>query len=159
MIREQCRPELTALDDENLRPEPANDAGGPDEIGFTGQLAGLGVIDDEQVDVGERCEEPVARAFDPEIHRVERHKPCRGLQSRLTLELWIGVGEKQERNFASRVIELRIELRQHVELRIERVRRVQVVSVFSFPEEGLAARHSLEVSHVDPAVEKDLFGL
>jgi hypothetical protein len=52
---------------------------------------------------------------------------------------------------------LRIEVGEHVELRVERARGVQIEAVFAHPAEGLAARDALQILGADPALVKDGF--
>ena len=71
------------------------------------------------------------------------------------LKAGLDVAEEERGGLLRGVAELRLEVGEHVELRVERMRRVEVVVVPSAPEERAAARDPLDVCDVDPVVRED----
>ena len=51
---------LAALHHHHARPHPGDDPGGADEVRLAGQLAGLGVVDGDDVDLAEDAQEGLA---------------------------------------------------------------------------------------------------
>src|SRR5207245_9275365 len=77
-------------------------------------------------------------ALDAEVHRVEGHEAGTGLHlaEDVELELGIDVGEEDEGRTPEPVAERGAEVGEHVELRVEGLRLVQVVAVLPRPAEG-----------------------
>src|SRR6185436_18480976 len=77
------------------------------------------------------------------------------LFAHLALQLRLDVAEKDHPRALRLFGELRLEVCEDVELRVERVRSVEVEVVASAPEEGLALFDAFEVVRVDPALLED----
>src|SRR6266850_6146646 len=149
----QERAVLTALDDDGLRPHRGDGPRGADEIRLAGELPGLPVVDRHHVHFGEHAAQRVALALDPEVHGVQRDEPWALLHLTEHVELELGVDVRQEQigHPPQPVGEHRPELGEDVELRLEGLRLVQVVSVLAGPAQG-AALGSLEPGDVHAAV-------
>ena len=90
-----------------------------------------------------------AAALDPEVHRVARHELRLGdLRQHIELQARIDVAEKDERRVAKLLGNLRAEIREHAEVRLERLGGVEVVAVASAPAERRALR-ALEAGEID----------
>ncbi len=106
---------------------------------LAGQLAGLGVVDEEQVDPLQGAEQALPLGVDPEVHGVARHEPgCPHLVEHRVLQVRVDVAEEDEVGVAPGGREHRLEGGQHVELGVEGVRGVEVELVAPLPAEGLA---------------------
>src|SRR5438093_645321 len=125
----------------------------PDKVGLARQLARLGVVDRDHVRLGEDPPERLLLALDPEVHRVERHEAGTGLHlaEDVELELGIDVGEEDKGRTPEPVAERGAEVGEHVELRVEGLRLVQVVAVLPRPAEGPPPGR-LEAVQIDAAI-------
>src|SRR5581483_7411218 len=74
----------------------------------------------------------------------------------LALQAGLDVGQEQHVASTRALGQLRREALEHAELSVERLARVEVPAVLATPEEGLAARHALDVGDVHAAVAHDL---
>jgi hypothetical protein len=107
---------------------------------FAGKLASLLFVDHQRVDAREHRSQRFGLALDPEVHRVG-HDELRvfHLIEHRHLERRVNVAEQHERRLGVVARDLRIERGEHVQLRVERVPRGQVLVVATGPAEGLAA--------------------
>ena len=143
---DECRSVLALLGDDGLRAPAENLARGRDRVRQPRELAKLGVVQDHAVDAADDVDEVVASGVDPEVHRVERHESRRrALVEHVALKSRLDVGEEEDVAGARGLRELRLEGLEHVQPRVERLARVEVPAVLAAPEEGLAARHVLDV--------------
>ena len=127
-------------------------ARGAHQVRLLGEHAQLGVVHQDEVDRADRRDERVARRVDPEVHRVEADEPGAGaLLAHLELEVGLDVGEEQRLRGLRLLRELRLEVAEHVQLRVVGVGDVEVVVVVAAPEERLAAGDVLDVVGVDAA--------
>src|SRR3989442_1295357 len=128
---------LAALDDDGPRAYRGDRPRRADQVGLARQLTRLGVVDRDHVRLGEDPPERLLLALDPEVHRVERHEAGTGLHlaEDVELELGIDVGEEDEGRTPEPVAERGAEVGEHVELRVEGLRLVQVVAVLPGPAE------------------------
>ena len=87
----------------------------------------------------DRAHQRVARGLDPEVHRVEAGQPrVLALLAHLPLQVRLDVGQEQHVGAARLLGQLRVEVAEHVQLRVVGVAHVQVPLVLAAPEEGLA---------------------
>src|SRR6202034_1484649 len=89
--------------------------------------------------------EGVPGNVDPEVHRVQGHElrlaaPLEHAQ----LEVGLDLGQEQHVAVAGGRRKLRLEVLEHVELRVERLAGVQIPAVLAGPEERLAAGYALD---------------
>ena len=144
---------LPLLGDDHARAPFAYLPGGSHQVGLTGELAQLGVVEHQAVDLRDRLDQRVARGLDPQVHRVERDKPCvRALLSDVALEVGLNVGQEEHVRGSRSLRQLRAEVREDVELCVERGPLVQVPAVLASPEERASPRHLLDVIRVHAAV-------
>ena len=143
---------LALLGDHRPRPQLHHRAGGPGQVGLAGQLADLGVVDDQAVDLGDRRPQRVPGGLDPEVHRVEAAEVGAALGADLALQVGLDVGEEEGVGGLRALRELRLELGEDAEPGVLGVGDVEVVLVAAAPEEGLAARHPLDVVGEDAAL-------
>ena len=146
VLGEQRRAVLALLGDDRARAQLHHRAGGPGEVRLAGQLADLGVVDDQAVDLGDRRQQRVLGGFDPEVHRVEAAEAgAAALGADLALQVGLDVGEEEGVGRLRGVGELRLELAEDAELGVLGVGDVEVELVAAAPEEGLAAGDPLDV--------------
>ena len=148
---EHERAVLAFLDDHVLGPALHDPPRGLHEIRLFGELARLAVVERDHVDFLEQREQIGAPALDPEVHRVARDElRLAHLAQHLELQARIDVAEEDERRVAELLGDLRREVREHAELRLERLGRVEVVAVAAAPAERLALG-VLEPREIDAA--------
>ena len=148
---------FTFFDDEALRTHIADHARSFDEVGFAGELAGLGVVDDEDVDTFEGVEELGFGAFDPEVHGVGHDQAgLVDLVEHASLQGGLDIAEADDIAVAIGVGDDRVESLEDIELGVEGVARVEVVVVATGPEKGLAAVVDLQTGEVDVATAQAL---
>src|SRR5688500_10639851 len=124
------------LDDDVCRTTLDQPSRGLHEIRLLGELAGLAVVERDQIDMAEELEEVGTPALDPEVHGVASDELRTGaLLEHVELEARIDVGEKHEGRIPECLGNLRSEVREHSEPSFERLRRVQVVPVPPAPAE------------------------
>src|SRR5690606_19974032 len=100
----------------------------------------------------EQPEQLRALALDPEVHGVTCDEARRAhLLEYFELEHGIDVAEEDPLGVAERVGDLRLEVREHAEPRLERLAAVQVEAVDARPAEALAGS-LLETRQVDAAL-------
>ena len=93
---------------------------------------------------------------DPQVHRIEGGEGgVRALRAHLALEIRLDVPEEEHACLLRLGGELRLEVGEDVELRVERVAVVEVPGVAARPEERLPARHALDVVGRDAASVED----
>ena len=110
---------------------------------LAGQLAGLGVVDEEQVDPAQHLEQGLLLRGDPEVHGVGRHDPRRPhLVEHGELQLRVDVAEEDVARVAEGLGQLGAEVGEDVELGVEGVGLVQVELVAPRPAEGPTAKVS-----------------
>ena len=98
----------------------------------------------------------LVRDVDPEVHRVHRDEPRgRALLAHVALQVGLDVAQEQHLGVARGGRELRLEVLEDVEVRLQRVALVDVAVVAAGPEERLAAGHVLDVVGQHPAVVQD----
>ncbi len=124
----------------------------PIRFGRARQLAQLGVVEDQAVDVLDRPHEVLAGGVDPQVHRVERDEARVGqLAAHVELQLRLDVRQEQHVAGARALGQLRAEPLEHAELRVERLPGVEVPAVLAAPEEGPPSGDALDVRDVDAA--------
>ena len=96
------------------------------------------------------------RARDPVVHRVERDdaRPLALLQH-IELQIGLRVGEEEDVGGPLLLVQLRLKLREHVELRLARFRDVEIEAVLAAPEEALRAVNPLQAVEIDVAALED----
>ena len=125
------------------------------EVPLPAQLAGLLVVDEEDLHLLEGLPQLRRLAVDPEVHRVAGHDPRPlDLLEDLPLQHGIDVAEEDELRVAVAGGDLRLEELEDVEVGADRVAGVEVERVLALPVEGLPV-HPLEALEVDgPAAER-----
>jgi hypothetical protein len=122
-LLEQERAVLALLDDHDRRAALHDPARGLHEVRAVRQLASLAVVQRDEVDVLDQLDEIGTAALDPEIHRVARHElRALDLTQHVELQARIDVGEKDEGRAAELRRNLRAEMREHTEVRLQRPR-------------------------------------
>ncbi len=162
VARDERRAVLALLGDDDPRPAavrsaPAEDlACRRDDVRATGELAELAVVEDHAVDFAHDLDEGLARRLDPQVHGVHGDEAGVGhLPAHPQLQLGLDVGEEKDIALARVLRELRREVLEDAEPRLQRLARVHVPSVDRAPEERLA-REALHVADVDAARREHL---
>ena len=133
-LREHERAVLALLDHDVLRAAFHDPARRLDEVELLGELARLGVVQRDQIDVREQLEQVGTPALDPEVHRVAGDELRLGdLRQHVELQPRIDVPEKHERRVPKLLGNLRPKVREHAEVRLERLGDVEVVAVPAAP--------------------------
>ena len=154
---EEGRAVLALLGDDGARAELHRGAGGAGQVRLAGQLADLGVVDDQAVDLGDRRQQRVLGGVDPEVHRVQPAEArAVALGADLALQVWLDVGEEEGVGGFRLGGELRLELAEDAELGVLGVGDVEVVLVATAPEERLAALDPLDVAGLHAAAFEHL---
>ena len=154
---EQRRAVLALLGDDGARAELHHGAGGAGQVRLAGQLADLGVVDDQAVDLGDRRQQRVLGRVDPEVHRVQAAEArAVALGADLALQVGLDVGEEEGVGRLRLRGELRLELAEDAELGVLGVGDVEVVLVAAAPEERLAALDPLDVAGLHAAALQHL---
>ena len=136
VAREEERPVLAPLDDHRARAEGEDPAGRLDDVVLLGELARLGVVHEQEIHPLQRPEQALALRRDPEVHGVARDEPrSADLVEHGPLQIGVDVAEKDVLRVAIMGGQLRVELGEHVELRVEGVRGVEVELVAALPAE------------------------
>ena len=155
VARELQRAVLAALYEQRLRPHLEDAARGGDDVALAREQLGLRVVDAQEIDFGEQLEQRGAIAVDPMVHRVGADELDRmQLLEHARLQAGLDVREKHQLAVAVGLREARVELREHVELKIERVAHVHVFVVATAPAER-CARHGLETRKADAAATRE----
>jgi hypothetical protein len=150
--RDHHRAVLALLGDDDARPQELHVARGRDQVRPAGELAQLGVVQEHAVDAPDHLHELVARARDPEVHRVERDEAGRGAAlAHGKLERRLDVRQEEHVAGLGGGRELGLEVGEHAELGGVGVALVQVPAVLAVPEEGAPARDALDVGDVRAA--------
>ena len=104
------------------------------------KLARLLVVDDEQVDALEhlRQRSPSSPSIQKFIVSIATRRGLRTCVEHVELQRRVDVAEEQELRVAPRLGQPRLEVGEHVELRVERGARRQILRVAPLPAEGLA---------------------
>ncbi len=153
VVGEQKRAVLALLDDERLGAHVADPGRGANQVGLVRQLASLGVVDDEAVDLREGRPEAVRGVLDPVVHRVGHHEfGIVHLVQHIALDARLQVAEAHDVAVEVALREVRLERSEDVELRVERVPLVHIVVVLAVPEERLAVLLDLKALKVDPPI-------
>ena len=141
LVAEHQHAVLPLLDDERARAQGADGAGGLHDVPFPGELSRLRVVDEQDVDHGERLAQLVRLARDPEVHGVAGHDlgPV-DLVQHLALQDGIDVAEEDVLGAPVAVGDAGLEELEDVEVGADRLPRVEVVGVLPLPVEGLARR-------------------
>ena len=111
-----------------------------------GQLAQLGVVEDETVHALDHGDKVVAGDIDPQVHRVQGRPPRTGaLVEHRRLQRGLDVGQEQDVALPRGLAELGLEVLEHTELGVERLAGVQIPAVLAAPEERLPFGDDLDV--------------
>src|SRR6185437_15791595 len=138
---EEERAVLALLDDEPLRPATEDDPRRLADVVLPGELARLLVVDDEDVDAPQHLADQRRFAGDPEVHGVGDHEArALHLAEHVDLQGRVDVAEEHDGRGPVRRGDLRAELREHVELRVERSAVHEVGVVTPGPAERAARR-------------------
>ena len=104
------------------------------DVPVAGQLAGLGIVHHQDVDVAQQLEEQIAFTLNPIVHRIT------GDQLRLLhlvehTQLQFGIDVTQEHKLCVTEFlgDTRVEVREHPESRLQRFTAVEVVGVARLP--------------------------
>ena len=104
----------------------------------------------------DRLEQRLARRLDPVVHRVEPGDDgARALLADATLKVGLDVREEGDPRRSRAGGKHRVEAREHVQLRVDRLRDLHVRVVATCPEERPVAGDLLDVFDVDPARLED----
>jgi hypothetical protein len=126
------------------------------QVRLARELTGLRVVDDDDVDLAHGVPHPFGHGVDPVVHRVERDQlRARDLLAHLDLQVRLDVAEEDEARRPRRIGELRLEVGEDVELRVERVRGVEIEVVAPAPEEGAAGGDDFQIVRVDLVLAED----
>ena len=119
----------------HARAEGGDGAGRLHEVRLLGELAGLGIVHGDDIDLAEHAPERRVLPFDPEVHRVEGHqlRPLLHLAEHVELEPGVDVGEEEVGHTGQRGRELGAKVGENVELGVEGTRLVQIVAVRARP--------------------------
>src|SRR5438067_1647948 len=115
----QQRAVLTLLDHGHLGPTREHPVRGPVDVPVARELAGLGIVHHEDVDVTQQLEQQVALRVNPIVHGVARHeRRVRDLLEDAQLQLGVDVSEKHKTRLTELLGELGPELGEHTEPRV-----------------------------------------
>ena len=132
---------LALLHDREPRSAREDPAGRPVDVPVARQLARLGVVHHENVDVAQQLEQQVPLRVDPVVHRVAGDElGVLHLVEHAELQLGVDVAEEHVAGVAELGRQLGAELREYAEPRLQRLAAGEVVRVFRLPAERLALR-------------------
>ena len=133
-----------------------NVASSEKKIVFAGKLAGFGVIDHQNIDMLQSFAEFGGRAFNPIVHGIESDEfgLVIDLFNDATLKIGRDIGEKNVRGFAEFRGEFGIKVSEDVQFGDQGFAFVEMLGIFSGPEEGFADG-ALEASGIDFAAMED----
>ena len=109
----------------------------------------------------DRVNERLARRVDPVVHRIHRDEPrARALVAYLALDAGLDVGEEEDVGVAGRGRQLRLEVREDIQLGRLCVRAVEVEVVVAAPVERAPAGDLLDIGGIDaPLVQRRVLPL
>ena len=88
---------LALLGDDRRRPPGEDLARRGHQVRPPGELAHLGVVEHDAVDLADDVDERVAGDVDPQVHRVQRHEAgVDALRAHLRLQLGLDVGQEDD---------------------------------------------------------------
>ena len=154
-LGEEGGPILTSLDDEHLGTELEYLSRSTNQIGLTGDLASLGVIDYQCIDERYRLQQFLGRPLDPVVHGVHGHEASVNLLSHLALQGREDVRQEDEGCATSSLTELGLEICKDVQLCVEGFGRIEIVAVFTHPAKCLTTLDALNSAGVNAAFDED----
>ena len=132
---------LPALDHQGARPHGEDFLGRTDQVGLVRELAGLPLVDQQQVDMHQGAQQRFALAGNPEVHGVAGHQlRCPDLAENLQLQFGVDVAQENVLGFPVSLGKPRVKRLEDVQVRRQRLGLVQIVVVASLPAERLAGR-------------------
>ena len=66
---------LAALDDQGTRPHAMDGRRGPAQVVLAGEHTGFGIVDEQEIPLGDGCQQLVAVVLDPVVHGVAAGEP------------------------------------------------------------------------------------
>ena len=160
IVRVVQRTVLALLDDHGMRTLCEQRLGRSGQVGLAGERPRLFFVQQRDIDPPQHLEHPIGFARDPVVHRVGEHETrLPHLRQDLQLEVRIDVRQEHVRHAALLVRELGMEVREHVQLGLERVRMAQLGHVLATPAER-APLGRLQPGEIDaPARERRAMAL
>src|SRR5207249_36917 len=154
-VLEEAGAVFTALQHHDARPKPLNRGSGAPEVSRPGEHPGLGLIDDEHIDLSQRLLQLLRLPLDPVIHGVAGHQARpRELATHVKLQWGIDVAQEYELTSQVRSRHLRGKALENIELGFERPRLAHVSIVLTSPAKRFPPR-PFEAFDVNPAAGKD----
>ena len=146
---------LALLDYDHGRPPGSDDLGGLQWVRALGKLFGLVLVAEEDIDLSQQFLDRLGLGFDPEVHRIGGDQRGRfHLCQHLGLERGVDVGQEDDRRLAVRLVQLRREILEDVEVGRQGLGHGGVLAVPAGPAEGLALG-DLEAAEVDAALGEE----
>lgn len=138
VVHEQQCAVLALLDDNNVRSHGADQPGRTDEIRFARQFAGFRIVDHKTINTPQQGLQGIRRMVNPEVHGVTDHQIGIGNLIKDTgLDRRIEIAKTQDPAVQIGGRHIGPEGGQDVQVRIERVARIQIVVVPPPPGKGL----------------------
>ncbi len=160
LLREEKRAVFPPLDDQDLRPHLQDFARHLHQVGLLNQLPGLAVVDHHDVHLLQYLEKGFAFSVDPEVHRVQGHQLGRpGPLQHLQLKVGIDVRQEDQLGLAVMIRQLRLEPLEHIELRLQRDRLVELVAVLAPPPERPSGGDGQALQIHPAALQKRAMGI
>ena len=129
---------LSLLDHHPRGPVGEDPAAGPMDVPVSAQLAGLTVVDHEDVDPESSCSSARLLALDPVVHRVaDDQLRTLHLLEDAQLEIGIDVAQEEKARGAEGWGKTRTKVREHTETGLQRFPALEIIGVFALPPKAL----------------------
>ena len=146
----QHRAMLALLHHDELRPVAKDPSTSADGVADAGQVRGLGVVENDAVDLGKQMHQFVVGDVDPKIHRVGDGELAIGnLIEQPRLHGRMGVAEEDKRAVGECRGNLRRSIGHHTELGEQRLALIHVEQVFPAPSKGFSALARFEAEQIN----------